>query len=312
MRVAFALPPRHPVRESGMFPLSILHMENPMIRYLFCICVLLTGVIASASDADVRSAEKAYEGGVEKAKADYDRLVKAAQADCDAKVKAAQAEYDSKAKIAQATYDTKMKDLSKPFLVVLQKEVDTATKSGNLDRAIKLRDAIKDITSGIPTTQPGRSLKSGICDIVVSANNSYIMYINGERVLQGEKDPKQIRMKIAINDVITVKAINTWDPMGFICIMIFKDEKLEIITSTKSWKSYTPKDLKKWFDPSGISERVDAQLGRTDIVVPAMEKVILGDEQSIWGSGKECYLTLTVTKDVMQDLNVSAPKAVHK
>jgi hypothetical protein len=213
--------------------------------------------------------------------------------------------------------DGKNKDAMQQLLVVLQREINDATKSGDLDRAIKIRDLSKQIQSGVASngTKPVQHGKAMAGSIVAAAEASFILYVNGNRVLDGSNNGSvatSASVKLAIGDVITVRAIKGGYGQGFACLCLFPEAKRQIVTNTSTWKSYTPKNALRWYDPAGTTEETDAKLGRDTNVGPAVAKLVTADEQAIWGTGDTTYLKLTITEDVIQELTATPPKGEKK
>lgn len=142
-----------------------MYQKGKNMRYLLVI-LSLSGVVLAGETTPI--SEQEYNLAITKAKADYEQKIKPYQQELEKR------NIEAKAK----------------YIVMLEIELETNTKAGNLDTAIKLRDKIKELRTSQKEVQEvtkkdkfigGYTTRWGIWNIKKS-NDTYVLYSNNSQI----------------------------------------------------------------------------------------------------------------------------------
>jgi hypothetical protein len=120
--------------------------------------------------------------------------------------------------------------------------------------------------------------------------DSYMIYVNGQEVLQGGAEVATKDFSFSPGDVITVMAVNSQrGGKGFCCVIRFMKGG---ITTGPAWKGYNPVSESQWFLPGKSPQTYPAVLGDASPkeTTERILKVCGVRAPAIWGRGQTCYL----------------------
>lgn len=128
--------------------------------------------------------------------------------------------------------------------------------------------------------------------IYAACDDKFVMYINGQQVLEGGLRMETADYAFARGDVITVKAIDTGEVKQFCCAIEF--EKGETIVSGPRWSGYVPVSQEEWYRVKGATYRVVPSPPPGTEQVKAIQAAAGATIMPIWGQGNPCYLMLRI------------------
>ncbi|MEN6496130.1 MAG: hypothetical protein ABFD16_17760 [Thermoguttaceae bacterium] len=128
--------------------------------------------------------------------------------------------------------------------------------------------------------------------VFAACDDKFIMYINGQQVLEGGMGVVTADYAFARGDIITVKASDLGTIKGFCCVIKF--EKGETIVSGPRWSGYTPASQKEWYKVKGTTYRVVPSPPLDHGIVKGIHAATGVTAMSIWGQGNPCYLMLRI------------------
>ena len=229
-------------------------------------------------------------------------------------------DYEAAVQKANTDRDDKVKKLTESLVKQLQDEQTAATKRGDLDLALKIREQVKSVqtnaASGVVPSAPAanaisptakaddgklKAIPAGSrlpATVYARACDAFTICINGQRILSGGESLSKKETTIAVGDIITIKtSINSHGHFGIACII--KAGNTVIPTSAGSWKSYTPKSDTQWSDLNQIGTIGAADVGDSQGEKDAVVAAANADCDAIWAKGQEkvSYLLLQVTKE---------------
>ncbi len=150
-----------------------------------------------------------------------------------------------------------------------------------------------------PVAKQGKKVLSRVampCQIYVTCDSSFELYINNVHVLSGHGQRCFSRdFKIANGDLIAAKCEGSSDTKGgFCCLILFTNG--HFLSTQSGWSSYTPANPINWFSPAGAQNAslTPAAKGTSGWA----EKEMIGElskkapHPQIWGTGKTVYLGL--------------------
>ncbi|HYG73395.1 MAG TPA: hypothetical protein VEK08_00075 [Planctomycetota bacterium] len=249
-------------------------------------------------------------------------LVVASSAIAEDALEKAEQEYNTTIEAAKIEFDSKCRVAKEKLVPLLKAELSEATKRGDLDRALKLRDRVRALeghtaasepaaakiaetprksTAAAPKGEPFKPIAQGEktpATLYLIGDDNYQVYVNGRRACSGSGwEAQKYATPLGIGDVVTVRANNTGGGYGFAMVIKFKSGN--IITSTSSWKSYTPKSETDWFKLEGITEMKPVVLGTNQDWKKKVKALSEVDCDAIWNAGgsETVYLVLQITGD---------------
>ena len=232
-------------------------------------------------------------------------------------------DYETAVQKTNAERDDKVKKLTDMLVKQLQDEQTAATKRGDLDLALKIREQVKstqaNAVAGLAASAPAianapaspakgddgklKAIPAGPrmpATFFVKSYDTFAVYVNGERLFSGGSALGKKEGTIAVGDVITIKAshkMDIGDGYGVACII--KAGKVAVTTNTTSWKSYIPKNDAIWFQPNQIDGYTAANSSGNQGQAEAVANATNMDCTSLWGTdNKVSYFFLQVTNDV--------------
>ena len=135
-------------------------------------------------------------------------------------------------------------------------------------------------------TVPARIFACGV--------DSYMIYVNGQEVLQGGVEVATKDFGFSQGDLITVMAIGSPNAgKGFCCVIRFMKGG---ITTGTAWKGYSPASEAQWFLPGKSPQTYPVVLGDAPLkqTTERILKVTGVRAPAIWGRGQTCYLMFLV------------------
>jgi hypothetical protein len=150
-----------------------------------------------------------------------------------------------------------------------------------------------------PVAKQGKKVLSRVampCQIYVTCDSSFELYINNVHVLSGHGQRCFSRdFKIANGDLIAAKCEGSSDTKGgFCCLIIFTNG--HFLSTQSGWSSYTPGNPTTWFSGAGAQNKslTPATKGTSGWAEKEMisELSKKAPHPQIWGTGKTVYLGL--------------------
>jgi hypothetical protein len=185
----------------------------------------------------------------------------------------------------------KKREVRNKTVTALDASIKRAMSAGDLDKAIWLREEKTRISQEwVPSDGELIGEKAGIpmgtYIVKAKCDDSAIIYVNEKQLLTcGVMEVTTTTLNVSGPIVITVKCISTGGPKGFSFQMTTKDGQEVLTTSnTDKWKSFKPKNEKRWFDRVDISSLSNAIKSETPV---RAENII-----PIWAdhNNDTCYL----------------------
>ena len=162
-------------------------------------------------------------------------------------------------------------------------------------------DVLFDPAAGAYKPSPTPHRQKGT--LIASADDYFMLYLNGQYLCHGSWEPVQIPVEIGVGDVITAKSWNIGYECGFICVVTLEGKKV-IATSAATWKSFTPGSALSWFDPAGVTNVKTPGKGQPNYLRERFDKVSQVSHEILWSSGAKdpvAYLALVVTPASISD-----------
>lgn len=181
--------------------------------------------------------------------------------------------------------------------IAAQKEIKAVSEKSDNGSVVKQNSPVKQNMSA-----------TNNATIYVICDNTFTFCVNGKEICSsdGSKEADLVITKASIKkgDVITVKCVDFGMSYGFACVVKFKDNK-NIVSDTKNWKSYTPRNNDSWFDVNGIQNERPAMLASNRDWKNSIVKEANVDCDSIWGERRRtCYLVYEVKDEFNKELSV--------
>jgi hypothetical protein len=157
----------------------------------------------------------------------------------------------------------------------------------------RIHEAEQAMASATGAAAAGRDKKRrGIpARIFACGLDSYMIFVNGQLVLQGGAEVATKDFTFSPGDVITVMAIGSQKGKGFCCVIRPLNMKGGIMTG-RAWKGYNPASEAQWFLPGKSPQTYpvvqgDASPKQTTEQILKLTGV---PAPAIWGRGQTCYL----------------------
>ncbi|HLA84013.1 MAG TPA: hypothetical protein VJL29_04405 [Thermoguttaceae bacterium] len=131
------------------------------------------------------------------------------------------------------------------------------------------------------------------CQIAAMADDQFEMYVNGQLLLKGDRAGVVYRQTamLAHGDVVTVRAVNTGGPRGFVCAIVSFNGGY--VVTGPAWRSYGPKSPDTWYLPEQIDRPAHVTAAHQDVAKQFFQQTRV-PAASIWGTADISYLFLKV------------------
>jgi hypothetical protein len=130
--------------------------------------------------------------------------------------------------------------------------------------------------------------------IFAACTGTFVMYVNGQQVLQGGAQVETKDFTFTPGDVISVMCMSRDGVKGFCCVIRFPKG---VITTGPTWKGYKPANEAQWFQPGKLPQAYLAVTGDSGSkkTMEAVFQACAVRAPAVWGRGETCYL-MTVAR----------------
>ena len=201
-------------------------------------------------------------------------------------------------------YDAAAKKVTDKLAADLKKEMEKATRSGNLESALAIQAKIAEVAAGAIVTTvdemgrdgdllddgPGVRLPPGVYTITAKCDDFAEVYVNEKCVIQ-RASAQAVSATITVTGAITVlvKCTDIGGGKGFSCTITNRQDQVVRSTGTaERWRSFQPGEQGEWH----AARLTQARLSK--VTAASNQDWTVDGAAAIWGDpgAQTCYLAL--------------------